>query len=88
MILRSWYQRALNPGLREAIRKVRVEIKIAAAHRKSVRRVARLPSTGLRLNCGCGRALKPGWINIDLASEAACSSICAGHSPLPMVQRR
>ena len=46
-------------------------MRIAAVHRKSVRKAMKLPSAGLRLHCGCGFNLKQGWINIDVFESNA-----------------
>jgi predicted SAM-dependent methyltransferase len=62
-----------GPGLWSAFQRVRDEARIAMIHRKSARRAHRLATSGMRLNCGCGPNVKPGWINIDLFdSRAEC----------------
>ncbi len=66
MTAKSWARSHINPGLRHAIGRMRDELKIAIAHHRSLRKAARLPAQKLRLNCGCGPNVKPGWINIDL----------------------
>jgi predicted SAM-dependent methyltransferase len=60
-----------GPGLGSALAKMRDEMRIASAHRKSVRKAKQLPSAGLRLNCGCGPHPKSGWVNIDALNAAA-----------------
>lgn len=55
----------------EAMRRLRSEWRIARQHRASVKRARRLPAqAGLKLQFGCGRKLKAGWINIDLQPGA------------------
>jgi len=57
-------------GFRRAFRDLRREFRIQRRHRAALKRVRLYPGTNLKLNVGCGKNLKPGWINIDL-SEAA-----------------
>jgi len=59
------------PGVRNAMEALRRELKIDAAHRATARRLRRAaPAPPLRLNLGCGRNKKAGWINVDLRSHA------------------
>jgi len=54
-------------GLREAVRNLWAEIRLARATRGSVRRLEALNGKNrIKLNLGCGLDLKPGWVNIDL----------------------
>lgn len=53
-------------ALRCALRSLPQEWKTARAHVAAVREARKLNgSTGLKLNYGCGKNQKPGWINID-----------------------
>lgn len=71
MSIRSSVRTIAGPGLLSAIRSVRNETRISALHWKSARRARRLALTGMRLNCGCGPNVKPGWVNIDLFNANA-----------------
>ena len=58
-------------GLRSSIRSAIAEFRICLSHRQGVRRArAFRHSTDLRLHLGCGKNLKPGFINIDMAKGA------------------
>jgi len=59
------------PGVRDAAEALRRELKIDAAHRATARRLrgSAMPEP-VRLNLGCGRNKKAGWINVDLRSHA------------------
>ena len=71
MNLRSSLRFAVGPGLVGALKMLRDEMRMAAAQRKAVRKAARFPTTGLRLNCGCGPNIKQGWVNIDAFNAKA-----------------
>jgi predicted SAM-dependent methyltransferase len=57
-------------GFKRAARDLKREFRIQRLHRASLKRVRRYSGNNLRLNVGCGKNLKPGWINIDLSKEA------------------
>jgi predicted SAM-dependent methyltransferase len=59
--------KALPEGVRDAVWRLRSEITLARAARRSEKSLRGLRSrTGLKLHLGCGPDLKPGWVNIDL----------------------
>lgn len=56
--------------LREALRNLRNEIRIARIVRESNRKFAALKDAqGLKVHLGCGPYIKPGWVNIDLTEH-------------------
>jgi predicted SAM-dependent methyltransferase len=58
-------------GFRTALRQVRQEWELARMHRRSVARAQRNgQARDLKLNIGCGRKVRPGWVNIDLVAAA------------------
>ena len=60
-----------NPALGQALETLRAELKIRDKHRASLKRLARLaPGPELKLNLGCGRHPRPGWLNVDLHRDA------------------
>jgi predicted SAM-dependent methyltransferase len=60
----------VTAGVWDSLSTLKAELKLQRQHRRSVRRACRYPSTGLRLNLGCGANLKQGWINIDTSAKA------------------
>lgn len=59
-------------GVRAAVKKLWMEVRIQHRHYSSIKKVKRLSVEGnLKLNLGCGRNIKTGWINIDLFEEKA-----------------
>ena len=65
MKLRSLIRPIIGPGLWSSLARLRDELRLASIHMRSFRKAPYFGSSGLRLNCGCGPNLKPGWINID-----------------------
>lgn len=61
-------------GLRVSLRQVLNEIKTLRKHRRGLRQARHLlGQQHLKLNMGCGRKVKKGWINIDLSPHADLS---------------
>ena len=71
MKLRSMIRPIIGPGLWNSLARLRDELILASIHMRSFRKASSLGSAGLRLNCGCGPNLKPGWINIDAFNPSA-----------------
>ena len=65
MKLRSLIRPIIGPGLWSSLASLRDELRLASIHMRPFRKTPYFGSSGLRLNCGCGPNLKPGWINID-----------------------
>lgn len=62
----------LSNGLATALDRLYSECRILGLHRKSARKAKRLLNgSPVKLNCGCGPVLKPGWVNIDLGNKDA-----------------
>jgi predicted SAM-dependent methyltransferase len=59
-----------SAGFRRALRDLKREYRIQRLHRAALKRAPRFNGNSLRLNVGCGKNIKPGWINIDLSKEA------------------
>jgi len=57
-------------GFRRAAHDLKREFRIQRLHRAALKRVRRYSGNNLRLNVGCGKNIKQGWINIDLSKEA------------------
>jgi predicted SAM-dependent methyltransferase len=57
-------------SFRRALRDLTREFRIQRLHRAALKRVRRYSGNSLRLNVGCGKNFKQGWINIDLGKEA------------------
>jgi hypothetical protein len=73
-MLKSWLKERTPIGLRLTIGDLRREVAISRLHRKGRRSAGRYANAkSLKLNIGCGKNLKPGWINIDLARNADLS---------------
>ncbi len=71
MDLKRWAMRRTPHGLRRALRNLWEELTIFMRHRKGIHDARKFAdSKGLKLNIGCGRNIKKGWINIDLSKEA------------------
>jgi predicted SAM-dependent methyltransferase len=63
--------KSLPDGVRKALSRLRLEIRIQRIVKKSRREFYRWRDReNLKLNLGCGGDLKPGWINVDLALES------------------
>lgn len=61
----------LDQGTRQALRLLRLELKIMRMHRRGVRNAMRYRDAGgLKLHLGCGCNLKQGFVNIDLSDSA------------------
>ena len=68
---RAVVYRYLPTGIADAIKHLRNEVRYAYRHHKGFKEARRLVDRAdLRLNVGCGRNIKPGWINIDLETDA------------------
>jgi hypothetical protein len=68
---RAVLYRYLPTGIADAIKHLRNEVRYAYRHQKSYKEARRLfGRIDLRLNVGCGRNIKPGWINIDMEGDA------------------
>ena len=71
MFVKRLLQRHLSHGLVDALRQLRTEIAILVVHRRSTRKSRKLLGTApVKLNCGCGPAVKRDWINVDLHKRA------------------
>jgi predicted SAM-dependent methyltransferase len=57
-------------GFSRALRDLKREFRIQRLHRAALKRVRRYSGNNLRLNVGCGKNIKQGWINIDVSKEA------------------
>jgi predicted SAM-dependent methyltransferase len=64
-LLKSWTTHSFRASLRAVLQ----EAKMMSRHRDGARR-ARSVKLPCKLHIGCGRNLKPGWINIDLGELA------------------
>ncbi len=72
MPLKNLIRKHLGNGIATALRQLRNELQILVLHRKSARKAKRLwRGSPLKLNCGCGPCLKPGWVNIDAGDKNA-----------------
>lgn len=72
MSVRESIKAHMSTGLKRAIRNALDEFAIQRRHHASVKRVKQLSANSqLKLNVGCGKNIKSGWINIDLFSKAA-----------------
>ena len=70
-VLATFAKRVLSPGERSALRTLLAERGIAAAHRQGLRRIERHSlSRPARLNLGCGRFRKSGFLNVDMLPPA------------------
>lgn len=69
-MLREALKATVSTGLRRTLRDLATEIRVHWHHRRSVRRAARFGGRELRLNIGCGRDIRVGWVNIDLNPQA------------------
>lgn len=69
-MLRNIIQAKTTAGLRRAVNDLAREFRIQRLHRAALKRVHRYAGTGIKLNVGCGRNRKDGWVNIDLSEEA------------------
>ena len=72
MPLKNLIRKHLGNGIATALRQLRNELQILVLHRKSACKAKRLwRGSPLKLNCGCGPCLKPGWVNIDAGDKNA-----------------
>jgi predicted SAM-dependent methyltransferase len=72
MLLKGLVQNHLSNGLATALGRLRSEVRILVLHRKSARKAkGLLGDSPLKLNCGSGTFLKPGWVNIDMEAKVA-----------------
>lgn len=69
-MFRRILQAKTTAGLRRAVNDLAREFRIQRLHRAALKRVHRYAGTGIKLNVGCGRNRKDGWVNIDLSEEA------------------
>jgi predicted SAM-dependent methyltransferase len=71
MPLKHSLKRHLGDGLSAALVQLRSEIQIFVRHNRSARKSRRvLGHAPVKLNCGCGPMVKPGWVNIDMDPRA------------------
>jgi len=83
-MIRQFIRKQTTYGLRSSIRHVLSEIKILRTHRQGIRQARNLLGCQhLRLNIGCGRKVKTGWINIDLSPHADVTLDLREPLPLP-----
>jgi predicted SAM-dependent methyltransferase len=70
--MRAYLKSHLRSGMYQALSRLYAEAKLGQLHRRSLNRAARAtwPSP-LKLHCGCGDNLKPGWVNIDPLNKRA-----------------
>ena len=74
----------LSNGLAVALAQLRRELGILVQHRRSSRRARRLfDSRPVKLNCGCGRTPKQGWVNIDSRGNADLQLDLREKLPIP-----
>ncbi len=66
------FRKLLSTGVRQASRNLIRELRLSVHHRRSARRARKYwGHAPLQLHLGCGKVLKPGWVNIDLGSSVA-----------------
>src|SRR5262249_49160648 len=54
-------------SFRRAIMQMKEELKIARMHREGLKKTKKFQnSRGLKLHAGCGKTIKPGFVNVDL----------------------
>ena len=71
VMIRNGNRSFMTVGFREALGKTLIELRTMRKHRLAVRKARKYRGqTGLKLNLGCGRNGKAGWINIDLTNKA------------------
>src|SRR5579863_8682139 len=71
MPLKHSLKRHLGDGLSAALVQLRSEIRIFVRHSRAARKSRRvLGNPPVKLNCGCGPMVKPGWLNIDMEKRA------------------
>jgi len=80
-ILRDWFDSLIEQGkdpagddqpefVRATVRSLRNEIRVAKIVEESAERFRALAGKkGLKVHLGCGRDIRPGWVNIDLAPK-------------------
>ena len=64
---------SVSVGLSDARRNIKREMEIARMHRRGLRQASKLNSRHAKLNIGCGRNIKSGWLNVDLSDDADIS---------------
>ncbi|MCP4629900.1 MAG: methyltransferase domain-containing protein [bacterium] len=69
-MLRKVIKAKTTASFRRALRDIAEEFRIQRLHHASLRRVNRYSRGNLKLNVGCGKNLKHGWVNIDLSRNA------------------
>jgi SAM-dependent methyltransferase len=65
-VLKAYLRSKTTLGLRNAFRLGRYEWNLCRLHRQSLKKVSRFLQPPVKLNLGCGKNSKKGWINIDL----------------------
>lgn len=72
MKLKWLVQRVLGIGVYRASGLLLREMRLAVVHRRSVRCVRAISRhEPVKLNAGCGKNVRPGWLNIDAFNEGA-----------------
>ena len=61
---------SVGVGLSDARRSIKRELDFARMHRTGVRKARNLDLRHAKLNIGCGRNIKSGWLNVDLSDDA------------------
>ena len=62
---------ALSPGVAAAMKQLRDELGLAVRHKLALRKARRYQGAkGLKVNFGCGAAVKNDWVNVDLNKAA------------------
>ncbi|HEY2987045.1 MAG TPA: methyltransferase domain-containing protein [Candidatus Binatia bacterium] len=69
-MLRNAFKAKTTAGFRRAVRDLAEEFRVQRLHRAALRRAHRYSTDNLKLNAGCGRNFKDGWINIDMSDKA------------------
>jgi predicted SAM-dependent methyltransferase len=70
-MLRKIAKKHLPSGMQQALAMLLSEYRVWRLHRGSLEAAKKMSlSNGFKINVGCGRNLKPGWINIDLCAVA------------------
>jgi predicted SAM-dependent methyltransferase len=72
--MKTLLKSVLPPGVRNALRMLRCELRFARIHRRGVKRARRLQSKNgspIQLHFGCGPHHLPGFTNIDLLDPSA-----------------